>query len=225
MEQHHTLIHTSDSPYLEDITAYRRLIGRLIYLTISRPDLSYSVHVLAQYMNSPQSIHWYAALKLVRYLSTTVSQGLLYASKASPVLTALCDAYWGSCHVTRQSLTGFCVTFGGILISWRCKKQQTVSQSSAEAEYHSLVDTCCEITWLVSLLTELHLINFTLVPFFCDNQSTLYIASNPVFHECTKHIKIDCHLVRQNLQTGLITTHISTSEQHADLFTKAMSST
>lgn len=131
MEQHHTLLHSSDSPYLTDVTAYRRLIGRLIYLTISRPDLSYPVHVLAQFMNSPQASHWHAALKLVRYLFTTGSQGLFYAHKANHVLVAFSDADWGSCQVTRQSLTGFCVTFGGSLISWKCKKQQTVSRSSA----------------------------------------------------------------------------------------------
>ncbi|WOG87229.1 hypothetical protein DCAR_0206452 [Daucus carota subsp. sativus] len=88
-----------------------------------------------------------------------------------------------------------------------------------------MVDVCCEVTWLVSLLTELHLTNITPVPLFCDNKSALYIASNLVFHERTKHIEIDCHLVREKLSKGLISTHhIASSDQPADLFTKALSS-
>lgn len=225
MEQHHELLKDTDSPLLQDVTSYRRLVGKLIYLTISRPDLAYSVHVLAQFMNNPHVTHWHAALKLIRYLSHTTEQGLFYAKHANPVLTAYCDADWGSCNQTRQSLTGFCVTFGNTLVSWRCKKQQTVSRSTAEAEYRSMADTSCEITWLIALLSEMHLTGFTPVPLFCDNQSALYIASNPVFHERTKHIEIDCHLVRQKFKAGLISPqHISTHDQPADLFTKALAS-
>ncbi|KAL8116037.1 hypothetical protein AgCh_022503 [Apium graveolens] len=225
IEQHHELLHESDSPLLSDVTAYRRLVGKLIYLTISRPDLSYGVHVLAQFMHKPQSIHWHAALKLVRYLNHTTSQGLFYKFHTNPVLKAFCDVDWGGCQVTRQSLTGYCLTLGDTLVSWKCKKQHVVSRSSAEAEYRSMADVTCEITWLVSLLIELHVSNITPVPLFCDNQSALYIASNPVFHERTKHIEIDCHLVRQKLKHGLISPqHVSTLNQPADLFTKAVSS-
>lgn len=117
MDQHHDLLATTDSPLLQDVTAYRRLVGRLIYLTISRPDLAYPVHVLAQYMTAPRSSHWHAVLKLVRYLFLTPTQGLLYAFNANPVLTAFCDADWGSCKLTRLSLTGYCVTFSGTLVS------------------------------------------------------------------------------------------------------------
>lgn len=92
LEHHHNLLKASDSPFLNDVTAYRRLFGRLIYLTISRPDLSYAVHVLAQHMNTPQAIHWHAALKLVGYLNQSPTQGLFFAAKTNPVLTAFCDA-------------------------------------------------------------------------------------------------------------------------------------
>lgn len=225
MDQHHDLLQESDSLFLIDATAYRRLIGRFIYLTISRPDLAYPVHVLAQYMTKPRSIHRHAVLKLIRYLFTTGTQGLFYNAAVNPDLTAYCDADWGSCKLTRQSLTGYCVLFGNTVISWNCKKQQTMSRSSAEAEYRSIVDVCYELSWLISLCAELHLKHLTHVPLFCDNQSALYISHNPVFHERTKHIEIDCHLVRQKLKTGLICPqHISTHEQPADLFTKALSS-
>lgn len=104
-------------------------------------------------MSSPQTIHWHAALKLVRYLNYTKTQGLFYPAKANHVLTSFCDADWGSCRRTRQSLSGYCITFGSTLVSWKCKKQQTVSRSLAEAESHSMADVCCEFTWLISLLT------------------------------------------------------------------------
>lgn len=129
MNQHHDGLADSDSPFLQDSTTFQRLIGRLIYLTVLRLNLAYPVHVLAQYMNAPCYVDWHAALKPVRYLAVTATQGLLYSFKANHVLIAFCDADWGSCKATRQSITEYCVTFGGTLISWKCKKQQTVSRS------------------------------------------------------------------------------------------------
>lgn len=132
MDQHHELLKDTNSLLLIDVTAYRRLVGELIYLTISRHDLAYFVHVLAQFMNSPHATHWHAALKLVRYLSSTTAQGLSNVAKCNPVLSAFCDADWGSCSRTRLSLTGYCIKLGNTLISWKCKKKQTISRSTTE---------------------------------------------------------------------------------------------
>lgn len=143
MDQHHELLQELYGPVLTDITdvsGYRRLIGRLIYLTISRPDLAYHVHGLAQYMTTLRSVHWHATLKLIRYLFNTGTQELSYSDATNLVLTAYCDANWGGCKLTRKSLAGHCVLFGHTLISWKCKKQQTVARSSAEAEYRSMAD-------------------------------------------------------------------------------------
>ena len=145
MEQNHTLTATSSSPPLQNISTYRRLIGRLIYLTITRPDLAYSVHILAQFMHQPQQVHWQAALRLVRYLKHTCGQGIFLSNASTFDLRVYTDADWGSCKQTRQSITGFCVTLGRSLISWKCKRQHTVSRSSAEAEYRAMADSCCEI--------------------------------------------------------------------------------
>ncbi|KAL8136127.1 hypothetical protein AgCh_010650 [Apium graveolens] len=162
---------------------------------------------------------------LLIYVDDMVMTSILYSTVVNPVMTTYCDADWGNCKLNRQSLTGYCVLFGGSVISWKCKKQQTISRSSAEAEYRSMADVCCELSWLTSLCTELHISSLTPIPLFCDNQSALYIASNSVFHERTKHIEIDCHLVHQKLKERLISTqHLSTHEQPADLFTKALSS-
>lgn len=197
----------------------------MIYLTITRPEISYAVHILAQFIASPLEDHLQAAFRVVRYLKSAPGQGLFYSTNNSLQLKAYSDSDWGGCPLTRSSLTGYCVTLGSCLISWKCKKQVTVSRSSSEAEYRALADTCCEIMWLLSLFKSIGIPVTTPVSLFCDNKSALHLASNPVFHERTKHIEIDCHLVRQKIQQLVVKPHhISSKEQPTDLFTKALSS-
>lgn len=222
IEQNHHLALAS-GPRLADPEKYRRLVGRLIYLTITRPELAYSVHILAQFMQQPRCEHWDAALRVVRYLKGCPGQGIFLRAQNSLQVSAFCDADWGSCPLSRRSISGYLVTLGRSPISWKTKKQQTVSRSSAEAEYRAMATTCCELKWLRQLLRDLWLDHTAPMLLYCDNLSAIYIASNPVFHERTKHIEIDCHFIRDAIQEGqIITSHIRTNHQPADIFTKAL---
>ncbi|CAM8979612.1 unnamed protein product [Rhodiola kirilowii] len=213
----------SKADLLPDPMMYRRLVGKLIYLTITRPDLSYAVHILSQFMQSPTVDHLRAAHRVLRYIKAAPAQGLLFPAASPLTILAYCDADWGACPVTRRSITGYCVLLGGCIVSWKTKKQAVVSRSSAESEYRAMAVTCCELIWIAGLLADLGIPAPTPINLFCDNQAAIYIARNPVFHERTKHIEMDCHFIRQHVLNKFIQPlHISTIAQPADLLTKPL---
>jgi len=209
---------------LPDPTSYRRLIGRLIYLTNTRPDLCFSVHKLNQYLASPHQSHSDAALHILRYVKGCPGKGLFFSSTNDLKLTAFSDSDWAACLDTRKSITGYCVFLGPSLISWKFKKQPTISRSSSEVEYRALTNIACEVQWLQYLLTDLHHTASLPIHLYCDNQSAIKIAQNPTFHERTKHIEIDCHLIREKVQNGIIhLMPIASKDQWSDIHTKALS--
>ena len=213
---------TEGKPY-SDVQAYRRLLGRLLYLTNTRPDLCFAVSTLSQFLSNPLEDHYAAAIRILRYIKKNPGQGLFFPSNTEHSLKAFSDSDWAACPDTRRSVTGFNVFYGASLISWKSKKQDTISRSSTEAEYRALASTTCEIQWLLYLLHDLKQPLPQPVPLFCDNQSAIRIAQNPAMHERTKHIEIDCHLIRDKVQAGVIKLlPISTSSQLADIHTKAL---
>ncbi|KAL0312290.1 UNVERIFIED_CONTAM: Retrovirus-related Pol polyprotein from transposon RE1 [Sesamum radiatum] len=216
-------LHSASDAFLSDPEPYRRLVGRLLYLGFTRPDISHGVQQLSQFLQKPCQAHWHAALHMVRYLKGSSTQGLFFPSSNSLRLRAYCDADWGSCLDSRRSLTGFCVFLGDALVSWKTKKQCTVSRSSAEAEYRSMAATVCELKWISYLLHDFDVLASTPILLHCDNQAALHIMANPVFHERTKHLDIDCHIVRDCYKSGFVSpSFIRSKEQLADVFTKTL---
>ncbi|XP_020960529.1 uncharacterized protein LOC107647274 [Arachis ipaensis] len=202
---------------------YRRFVGRLIYLCFTRPDLAYNVHVLSQFIQNPHTEHWHAALRVVWYLKAHPGQGILLPKENDLQRFGWCDSDWAGCPLTRRSLTGWFIQFGTAPISWKTQKQQTVSASSAEAEYRSMAKTTRELIWIKDILSSLHVSQPAPIRLHCDSQAALHIAKNPVFHERTKYIEVDCHFVRNEIiHNRLLPSYVPTHLQLADIFTKAL---
>ncbi|KAL0885952.1 hypothetical protein Bca101_009935 [Brassica carinata] len=140
-------------------------------------------------------------------------------------IRAWCDSDWATCPRTRRSLSAYMVLLGNSPVAWKTKKQDTVSHSSAEAEYRAMSDALKELQWLKRLLADLGVKHEAPMDLYCDSKSAIYIAANPVFHERTKHIEKDCHAVRDAVKAKLIATrHVRMTEQLADILTKALGS-
>ena len=192
-------------------------------MTTTRPDISYAVHQVSQFMTSPRHLHLDAVRRIICYLRGSPTRGLFFPIGSSLQLVAYSDADWARCQDTRRSTTGWCMFLGDGLISWRCKKQDRVSKSTTEAEYRAMSTACSEIVWLRDLLEELGFSHTTSTPLHANNTSAIRIATNPVFHEHTKHIEVDCHSIRDTLESRVTSlSHISFDLQVADIFTKAL---
>ncbi|WKA03781.1 hypothetical protein VitviT2T_021870 [Vitis vinifera] len=180
---------------LSNPSLYRRLVGSLVYLTVTRPDISYAVHQVSQYLSAPRSTHYAAVLRILRYLKGTLFHGLFYSAQSPLVLRAFSDADWVGDPTNR----------------------------STEAEYRALADTTSKLLWLRWLLKDLGVSTSSTTPLYCDNQSAIHIAHNDVFHERTKHIEIDCHFIRYHLVHGAFKLFsVSSKDQLADIFTKSL---
>ncbi|KAM2234356.1 hypothetical protein EV2_013133 [Malus domestica] len=207
----------------DDVETYRSVVGALQYLTITRPDLSYAVNQVCQFMQSPKNTHWMAVKRILRYVKSTYNHGLVY-TPGTAHLTAYSDADYAGNPDTRHSTGGFCIYLGSNLVSWSSKKQKTVSRSSSEAEYRQLAYTAAELSWFRSLFRDLHLL-LDRPTIWCDNVSSIALASNPVFHSRTKHLEVDYHYVREKVvRQELLVNFICSQDQIADLFTKGLSS-
>ncbi|XP_057965478.1 secreted RxLR effector protein 161-like [Malania oleifera] len=159
---------------------------------------------MSQYLSTPRYTHYANVLRILRYLKGTLFHGLFYSAQSPLVLCIFSDIDWAGDPIDRRSTTGYCFLFGTSLISWRSKKQTLVACYNTEVEYCALVDTTSELLWLQWLLKDLRVFTSSATPLYCDNQSVIHIAHNDVFHEQTKHIKIDCHFMRYHLVHGAL---------------------
>ncbi|GKA34677.1 cysteine-rich receptor-like protein kinase 8 [Tanacetum coccineum] len=190
-----TKLNHDDGDLLDDPSQYRTLVGNLLYLTITRPNISYAAQTLSQFIQAPRTPHLKALIKVLKYLKSCPGQGLIFQTNTTLNLKAFCDS-----------------------------KETVVSRSSTEAEYRALTDVTCELSWIKCLFKDLRITISSITTIYCDNASAIALASNPIQYARTKHIEIDCHFVRDNIRQGLILpTFIPTQHQLADVLTKGLS--
>ncbi|RVW88304.1 Retrovirus-related Pol polyprotein from transposon RE1 [Vitis vinifera] len=188
---------------LGDPGRYRRLVGKLNYLTITRPDISFPVSVVSQFLQSPCDSHWDVVIRILRYIKSSPGQGVLYENRGHTQVL-----------VTQMQIG---------LAHPQIDVPLQVARSSAEAEYRVMALATCELIWLRHLLRELRFGKDEQMKLICDNQAALHIASNPVFHERTKHIEVDCHFIREKIESGCVaTSFVNSNDQLADIFTKSL---
>lgn len=221
IEQNHRLTCEPGQPI--DREQYQRLVGRLIYLSHTRRDIAFAVSVVSQFMHDPKEQHMNAVIRIIRYLKGCPGRGLLYKSNGNLQVECYTDADWAGCLDDRKSTSGYCTFVGGNLVTWRSKKQNVVARSTAEAEFRSMAHGICEVLWLRIMLMELGLFQARPVMLYCDNKTALDIAHNPVQHGRTKHIEIDRHFIKENLDQGVIgMPYVSSANQLADILTKGL---
>ena len=187
---------SADGVPVVDPTHFHSIAGALQYLTFTRPDLTYAVQQVCLYMHDPREPHLAAMKRILRYIKGTLDLSFHLLRTSTADLTVYTDADWAGCPDTRRSTSGYGVFLGDNLIFWSSKRQATVSRSSAEAEYRAVANGVVEACWLRQLLHELHCPLRRATVVYCDNVSAVYLSTNPVQHQRTKHVKIDLHFIR-----------------------------
>jgi hypothetical protein len=182
MDLHLQLCPTDGTP-LVDPSRYRHIVGSLVYLTVTRPDIAHTVHILSQFVSARTSVHFGHLLQVLRYLRGTSSRCLFYANDSLLQLHAYSDATWASDLLDRHSVTGYCIFLGTFPLTWKSKKQDAISRSGTEVELRALATTTIEIGWLRWLLADFGIVCDDLTPLLCDNTSAIHIANDPIKHD------------------------------------------
>ncbi|WVZ81029.1 hypothetical protein U9M48_028456 [Paspalum notatum var. saurae] len=197
-----------------DQKEFRGMIGSLLYLTATRPDI--------QFAASPRTSHRQAVKRIFRYLKFTPELGLWYSSGSSLSLRGFSDADHAGCRIDRKSTSGTCQLLGTSLVSWSSRKQASVALSTTEAEYVAAASCCSQLLWMKATLSDFGL-RFGRIPLLVDSTSAISVAKNPVLHSRTKHIDVRFHFLRDQYEKGDIDLiHVVSANQLADIFTKPL---
>ncbi|RVW12206.1 Retrovirus-related Pol polyprotein from transposon TNT 1-94 [Vitis vinifera] len=212
----------SDGSAPVDKGRYQRLVGKLIYLSHTRPDIGFSVSVVSQFMNNPTEKHMTIVIRILRYLKMTPGKGLFFQRTTKKEIEIFSDADWAGSVTDRRSTSDYCSFVWGNLVTWQSKKQSVVARSSAEVEFRAMAQGICEGIWLNRLLEELRVPLKHPMVLYCDNQAAISIAKNPVHHDRTKHVEIDRHFIKENIEEGVFKVSTHTNCQTVDILTKAL---
>ncbi|KAL1190679.1 Retrovirus-related Pol polyprotein from transposon RE1 [Cardamine amara subsp. amara] len=206
-----------------DDTYYKRIIGSLMYITATRPDLQFVVSFLSRYMSKPTMLHLQAAKRVLRYLKGTMDFGIWYEKKGKGELLIYTDSDFAGDVEGRKSTSGYVVLMDRADVAWLSKKQPIVTLSTTEAEYVAASVCACQVVWFMRVLEELGHKAKGSTTILCDNTSTIKLSKNPVFHGRCKHIGVRFHFLRELVNEGVIRLeHYGTQKQVAYIFTKPL---
>lgn len=183
---------------------YQRLVGRLIYLSHTRPDIAYAVSIVSQFMHAPNEELMSAVYRILKYLKSAPGRGLLFSKKGDLGIEGYTDSDWAGNQIDRKSTSGYFTFVEGNLVTWRSKKQKVVARSSAEAKFRGMSHGVCELLWIKHVLQDLGIDYKDPMSLHCDNKAAIEIAHNPVQHDRTKHVEVDRHFIKENLDRKVI---------------------
>ncbi|KAI5311342.1 hypothetical protein L3X38_000007 [Prunus dulcis] len=212
-----------DGSEAADESLFRKIVGSLLYLTATRPDIMFSASLLARFMHNPSKMHYEAAKRVLMYIQGTIDYGIEYVTGKSALLVGYCDSDWSGSEEDMKSTSGYAFSFGSGAFSCASVKQHSVALSTTEAEYVSAAEATSQAIWLRFVLEDFGEEQTTATTVFCDNTSAIAMAKNPVFHQRSKHIKRKFHFIREAIQEEVIELlYCKGEEQIADIFTKAL---
>ena len=224
MDSNQKLGEAKEEPVV-DRKMYQRLVGRLIYLAHTRPDIAYSVSMISQFMHDPRESHLQAAYRLLHYLKSNPGKGTIFKRNDNLTLEAYTDADYAGFMMDRRSTTGYCTFLGGNLVTWRSKKQNVVARSSTESEFRAIAQGLFELLWLKIILDNLKIKREGPMKLYCDNKPAINIAHNHIQHDRTKHIEIDRHFIKEKLEERLVCmSYVPSRSQLVDVLTKGLNS-
>ena len=206
-----------------DDTYFKQIVGSLMYLTTTRPDIMYSVSLISRYRSKPIELHLQAAKRILRYLNGTTSYGIFYKKGGAEDLFAFTDSDYAGDEEDSKSTSGYVFFLSSGAVSWMSKKQPIVTLSTTEAEFVAAAACACQAVWMRRVLRNLNHAQEGSTVIMCDNSSTIKLSTNPVMHGKSKHIRVRFHFLRDLVKDGEIElVHYGTQEQVADLMTKAL---
>lgn len=207
-----------------DETVFKQVVGSLMYLTVTRPDLMYGVCLISRFMSAPRESHWLAAKRILRYIKGTTELGVFYKrGEGNARLLAYTDSDYAGDLDDKRSTSGFVFMMASGAISWASKKQPVVALSTTEAEYIDAASCACQSVWLSRILKAIGCEGKSETVIMCDNSSTIQLSKHPMFHGKSKHIEVRFHYLRDLVSGGMVRlSYCSTENQIADIFTKPL---
>ncbi|KAF2313920.1 hypothetical protein GH714_020592 [Hevea brasiliensis] len=207
----------------KDPHLYRTIVGGLQYLSLTRPNISFSVNKVSQFVHNPTETHKATIERILRYLKATMHHGVFLSKLTSSALNVYSDADWASSLDDWKSTSGYAIFMGSNLISWSVRKQNTVACSSTEAEHHAVGAAATEVVWIQSLLREISQVSPIVPILWCDNIGVTYLSANPLFHACMKHIEVEFHYVHDLVTSKQLQVwFLSLKDQLVDVLKEAL---